>query len=71
MFNITPLTVDKSRQVNITPLTKILTCQSSSIGWRVHQTAQIAEYPGQVNIISLTKLAPIARQVPVKLTSHL
>jgi len=60
MFKITPLTVDKSRSSLYTPLTKILTCQSSSIGWRVHQTAQIAESLVQVNTTFLTKVAYIA-----------
>ena len=57
MFKITPLTVDNPDQVNITPLTKISTCQPSSVGWRVHQTAQIAESLGQVNTTLLTKVA--------------
>ena len=61
MFKTTPLTIDESLgQVNITSLTKISTCQSSLIGWRVHQTAQIAESPGQVNTTLLTKVAHIA-----------
>ena len=57
-----------SGQVNITLLTKISTCQSSSIGWRVHQTAQIAESFGQVNTTLLTKVAHIAKSIAVKLT---